>query len=359
MSRLSKYLKAVQNQSGGAPYVKLKLSDGSYTQPMTQSAAAEYLYNMDNEQPTQDSPIYTMPSENNQMYTDPDIVRMNEAAAARAYNDKLNSFYNETVLAPLGVTESEYLPHSRGLAAATAVAEKSPVGKYLLPISSLFGLGLWLRNNPMNFYDGVMYDTADAGTAEPDSTGVSNPAVVDNSAAVENPAAVDNQPAPEQPEQEEDNQEDSTPPRQNKTPSDKFKGLRRVGRAIKNNWAPFSNYQSGQSFKNTLRVARDLGYIGTIGGPIADTFFNVRDYVYDPDNFEWHWGVTRLGTAPVGMAGKELEKIHYAGPKDTTKQAQKTIDSVVVDELEPDTQAYPEAEEGYINPEDTTNLTMY
>lgn len=356
MSRLSKYLKAVQNQSGGAPYVKLKLSDGSYTQPMTQSAAAEYLYNMNNEQPTQDSPIYTMPSENNQMYTDPDIVKMNEAAAARAYNDKLNSFYNETVLAPLGVTESEYLPNSRGLAAATAVAEKSPVGKYLLPISSLFGLGLWLRNNPMNFYDGAMYDTADAGTAEPDSTGVSNPAVVDNS------AAVDNQPAPEQqqPEQEEeeDNQEDNTPPRQNKTPSDKFKGLRRVGRAIKNNWAPFSNYQSGQPFKNTLRVARDLGYIGTIGGPIADTFFNVRDYVNDPDNYEWHWGVTRLGTAPVGMAGKTLEKIHYAGSKDTTQQAKKTLDPVVVEELTPETQAYPE-EEGYINPEDTTNLTMY
>ena len=59
------------------------------------------------------------------------------------------------------------------------------------------------------------------------------------------------------------------------------------------------------------------------------------------------------------MANKALEKIHYAGPKDTTRQAQKTIDPVVVSDLPPETQAYPEAEEGYINPEDTTNLTMY
>lgn len=310
------YLIALRKLAGPADQVQIK-EDGHLTPPMTFSAAAEYLYN--GTKPA----IKTMPSENNQMYSDPDIKRINEQAKARASDLKMRNFYEHGVLPALTFGASELFTNGipGRLTFSTAVPLFKGVSTRLLwPLALGLGAYSWW-NAAHEPYSGSFSVDRSFTTAEPDTTATSSVTAEPDTTAAPSSATPSPQPRSDESTNRKPsfrerlgdriagrNSRQTTGGGNNSTPNPKpSRGL-----------APFTGYKNGTWWGNILRIVRDMQVTGTgldfmdnAAGKIGERLDTTR-----VDNSNWN--LTRDFT-PAGWM------FHFSTkerPADNTKTSQ-------------------------------------
>lgn len=245
MPTLQQYINAIQRQAGNASTVQLR-ENGKTLPVMSVNEAAEYLYGGTKPKTT------VMPSENNKMYTDPDIVKINESEQAKVRDQQMRQVYTHGVLPYLTLGASEIFTNGdpRKMSLATAGAIGTRAGLRALPL----GLGaaataLWsyyANNNAPTFstsssYPQSVYLTNANDSVPGDSLPQPAPSTQGNTTTTGSPAPQDNQ--------------------DNKKPEDKKKGLKDKG------VLPYTGYKGGSWLGNIARGYRDV--LTTIGGGIA------------------------------------------------------------------------------------------
>ncbi len=192
MPTIEQWIEALKRRAGNADVIQLRNKDGSLTEPMSISVAAEYLYNGTKPRP-KILPSEQIAAQQDRQWAENKARRQTEAARTRANEYNTRSFYIDVALPTLTFGLSKYIPGLKGTAnsytdpllASSVAVSKSPIGKLFWPAAAAAATWGWYANThepPMYINTGSrLYNEAATNTEQSaDTTRTATPSTPTN-----------------------------------------------------------------------------------------------------------------------------------------------------------------------------------